>query len=68
MEIQNSDDKETGKDTVFHALLHNDLPDSEKSMARLVQEDHLIIMAGQETTGIVTFLFDPHLFSLNRRY
>ena len=55
MEIQNADDKEAGKDTVFHGLLHNDLPESEKSMARLVQEAHLIIMAGQDSTGTITF-------------
>ena len=60
LEIKNSNDKESGKDTIFHGLLYNDLPDSEKSIARLVQEAQLIIIAGQETTGkSPTF---PHRF------
>lgn len=66
MEIQNANDKETGKDTVFHGLLHNDLPDSEKTIARLVQEAHLIIMAGQDATGMVTFPWLPFLYSVDK--
>ncbi|MCJ1348578.1 hypothetical protein MMC31_006810 [Peltigera leucophlebia] len=53
LEIKNSNNKEAGKDTIFHGLLYNDLPDSEKSMTRLIQEAHVIIMAGQETTALV---------------
>lgn len=37
--------------TIFHELLEADLPDREKSTARLWQEGQIIIGAGTETTA-----------------
>lgn len=46
-----SDDLETRNDTIFHGLLKSNLPPSEKSIDRMLQEAQLLVVAGQDTTG-----------------
>lgn len=46
-----SDDLKTRNDTIFHGLLNSNLPPSEKSIDRMLQEAQLLVVAGQDTTG-----------------
>lgn len=39
------------RDNIFDALLHSDLPESEKATSRLQHEANIILAAGQDTTG-----------------
>lgn len=47
----NNPQAKTSHATVFHELLEADLPPSEKSIDRLVQEGQVIVSAGTETTA-----------------
>jgi len=47
--VLNTDRKEVGRPTIFHSLLHSDLPPSEKSAERLWQEGQTVVGAGTET-------------------
>ena len=46
-----SKDKDAGKDTIFDGVLKSNLPEEEKSTARLGHEAQLTVLAGQDTTG-----------------
>ena len=50
-DIKNSKDENAGKDTIFDGVLKSNLPDEEKSTARLGHEAQLTVLAGQDTTG-----------------
>lgn len=50
-DIMKSDDLKTRNDTIFHGLLNSNLPPSEKSIDRMLQEAQLLVVAGQDTTG-----------------
>ena len=50
-DIMKSDDLKNINDTIFHGLLNSNLPPSEKSIDRLLQEAQLLVVAGQDTTG-----------------
>jgi len=49
--------------TIFHQLLENDLPASEKSASRLVQEGQIVVSAGTETTAWCLSVITLHLLS-----
>ncbi|MCJ1307894.1 hypothetical protein MMC25_001542 [Agyrium rufum] len=49
--IRGSKDEDFGKDTIFHGLLHNNLPESEKGSQRLQEEAQQLVLAGQDTTS-----------------
>ncbi len=49
--------------TIFHQLLENDLPASEKSATRLVQERQIVVSAGTETTAWCLSVITLHLLS-----
>lgn len=44
-------DKDDIHPTIFHELLQSDVPASEKSLSRLVQEGQIVVSAGTETTS-----------------
>lgn len=46
-----SEDLQARSDTIFHGLLNSNLPPSEKSIDRMLQEAQLLVVAGQDTTG-----------------
>lgn len=46
-----SEDLQARSDTIFHGLLNSNLPPSEKSIDRMLQEAQLVVIAGQDTTG-----------------
>lgn len=46
-----SEDLQARNDTIFHGLLKSNLPPSEKSIDRMLQEAQLLVVAGQDTTG-----------------
>lgn len=50
-EIKRSKVSKADEDTIFHHMVHSNLPDSEKVTFRLQQEAASIIYAGQDTTG-----------------
>ena len=50
-EIRSSKSEEDKRETVFHGILNSNLPDSEKSTARMQQEAQLLVEAGSDTTG-----------------
>ncbi|MCJ1268629.1 hypothetical protein MMC22_008517 [Lobaria immixta] len=50
-EIKRSKGSKTDQDNVFYRLVHSDLPESEKTSARLQEEAEVIISAGQDTTA-----------------
>lgn len=50
-EIKKSKGSKADEDTIFYQLVHSNLPESEKSTPRLLQEARVIIQAGQDTTG-----------------
>ncbi|KAJ6134167.1 cytochrome P450 [Penicillium sp. IBT 18751x] len=50
-ELVGSDPKVARHATIFHELLTGDLPEQEKSIARLWQEGQIVIGAGTETTA-----------------
>jgi cytochrome P450 len=55
---------ETSHATIFHELLENkDMPASEKSIDRLVQEGQVIVSAGTETTAWCLSVTTFHLLS-----
>ena len=39
------------KDTVFHGILNSNLPEAEKTTARLKQDAKVLVHAGQDTVG-----------------
>jgi cytochrome P450 len=60
-EAENSQDSHP---TIFHDLLENkDMPASEKSIDRLVQEGQIIVSAGTETTAWCLSVTTFHLLS-----
>jgi cytochrome P450 len=54
---------EKANPTIFHELLEGDLPASEKSVERLVQEGNVLIGAGTETTAWCLSVITYHLLS-----
>lgn len=52
-EIQDGMTLKSGKvgSTIFHELLAGNLPDKEKTLARLSQESQVLVGAGTETTA-----------------
>jgi len=63
--MNNSNEKQAqwSHPTIFHELLEKDLPASEKSMSRLVQEGQIIVSAGTETTAWCLSVITFHLLS-----
>lgn len=63
----------TNHTTLFHELLHGDLPHSETSVKRLVQEAQIVVSAGTETTAwclsVITFhlLANPKILAKLRK-
>lgn len=51
--MKSNEKNDLSKDTIFHSLLNNDLPESEKELQRVVEEAVLIVGAGQLTTADV---------------
>jgi cytochrome P450 len=56
-------DNKAGNPTLFHELLQNDVPASEKSVSRLVQEAQIVVSAGTETTAWCLSVITFHLLS-----
>jgi cytochrome P450 len=56
-------DNKASHPTLFHELLQNDVPDSEKSVGRLVQEAQIVVSAGTETTAWCLSVITFHLLS-----
>lgn len=50
-EIRSSKSLDDKRETIFHGILNSDLPDEEKTSRRMQQEAHLLVQAGQDTTG-----------------
>ena len=61
--IINGTNDKTGHLTIFHDLLQSNMPDSEKSVDRLVQEGQIIVSAGTETTAWCLSVITFHLLS-----
>lgn len=53
----------TSHPTLFHELLQGDVPASEKSVNRLVQEAQIVVSAGTETTAWCLSVITFHLLS-----
>ncbi|TVY14448.1 Cyrochrome P450 monooxygenase [Lachnellula arida] len=53
----------TSHPTLFHELLEGDIPASEKSIGRLVQEAQVVVSAGTETTSWCLSVITFHLLS-----
>lgn len=49
--------------TIFHELLEGDLPSSEKSVSRLMEEGSVVVGAGTETTAWCLSVITYHLLS-----
>lgn len=54
---------ETNHPTLFHELLQGDVPSSEKSVKRLVQEAQIVVSAGTETSAWCLSVITFHLLS-----
>jgi cytochrome P450 len=66
--IRAGKDNADEENTVFHKILVGDMPDSEKSGARLREEAYVLVVAGTETTAgtlaVITYqlLSKPAMF------
>lgn len=56
-----SEDLKARSDTIFHGLLNSNLPPSEKSIDRMLQEAQLLVVAGQDTTGDSSLVSPFHM-------
>lgn len=56
-----SEDLQARNDTIFHGLLKSNLPPSEKSIDRMLQEAQLLVVAGQDTTGDSSLVRSFHM-------
>jgi hypothetical protein len=54
-DIKSSDDPDAGKGTIFDGVLKSKLPEEEKATVRLGHEAQLTVLAGQDTTGTISF-------------
>lgn len=51
--LKTNEKEDLSRDTIFHSLINNDLPQQEKELQRIVEEAVLIVGAGQLTTADV---------------
>jgi len=63
LDVSNDTHAKLNHPTIFHQLLENDLPASEKSATRLVQEGQIVVSAGTETTAWCLSVITFHLLS-----
>lgn len=61
--IRSSTVGEEGARTIFHGLLQSDLPESEKSSARLAEESQNLLAAGTDSTANTLTAITYHLLS-----